>query len=105
MTAITELNDLPTDADPGRGSGGILKDVKEKTAGGKSTRLTVQFSTATEGDTERTFSKSKSDPGAQQPSRVQADEGRASKYKRSNSDGGDALGREGPQMSLCQVLT
>ena len=111
MTAIIELNDLPTDADPGRGSGGMLKDVKEKTAGGKSTRLTVQFSTeATEGDTERTFRKSESDPGA----RVESDDGRASisgsVYKRHSSypdgSGGAAAlpGREGPQMSLCQVL-
>ena len=111
MTAIIELNDLPTDADSGGGGGDLrkFKDVKEKTARGKSARLTahVQFSTATEGDIERAFHKSESDPGAQQPSRVEADDGRASpKCERSNSypypDGG---GRgEGPQMSLCQVL-
>ena len=111
MTTITELKDFPTDADPGEGGGGLRKDVKKKTAGGKSTRLAGQFSTATEGDTERAFRKSESDPGAQQPSRVEPDDGRASKCKRlhhSNScpDGGATLptGREGPQMSLCQVL-
>ena len=115
MTTIIELNDLPTDADSGGGGGDLwkFKDVKEKTARGKSARLTahVQFSTATEGDTERAFRKSESDPGAQQPSRVVPDDGRAStkckRFHHSNSypDGGAALGRgEGPQMSLCQVL-
>ena len=117
MTAIMELNDLPTDADPGGGGRDLrkFKDVKEKlSTRGKSARLTahVQFSTATEGDTERACRKSESDPGAQQSSRIEADDGRAStkckrQFHHSNSypDGGAALGRgEGPQMSLCQVL-
>ena len=109
-----ELNDLHTDADSGGGGGDLrkFKDVKEKTARGKSARFTahVQFSIATEGDTEHAFRKSESDPGAQQSSRTEGDDGRASEkckheFHRSSSypDGGATLGREGPQMSLCQV--
>ena len=119
MTTSTtiELNDLHTDADSGGGgpSGDLrkFKDVKEKSARGKSARLTahIQFSIATEGDTERAFRKSESDPGAQKSSSTEGDGGRASQTKckrefhHSNSypDGGATLGREGPQMSLCQV--
>ena len=104
MTAIIELHDLPTDADSGGGGGDLrkFKDVKEKTARGKS-------APTTEGDTEHAFRKSESVPGAQQSPRAdpEGDDGRASKYKKSNSyhDGGATLGREGPQMSLCQVYT
>ena len=75
-STIIELNDLHTDADSGGGGGACdlrkFKDVKEKTARGKSARFTahVQFSIATEGDTERAFRKSESDPGAQQSPRA-----------------------------------